>query len=211
VQGERAQALTMYALAIAAYQRLGDARGLAAVHHNMGITFRHIGQLDRADESESRAIDFAHEARNARLLLLARIGRAEVSLLRGDARLAAAAAARLASDFAESGDPVQQANALRVVGAARLVLGDFDGALTALGEGLGLATCHDAALVQAEVLRTRAELLMWRGEHRAARDDAARAIGIFNHLNAIADRDRLAQWLGETDPPRANIRHASVS
>ena len=78
VRGNREQALTMYALAIAAYQRLGEARGLAAAHHNRGITFRQIGQLERADESECRAIDFAHEAGNARLLLLARIGRAEV-------------------------------------------------------------------------------------------------------------------------------------
>jgi tetratricopeptide (TPR) repeat protein len=210
VRGEREQALTMYALAIAAYQRLGEARGLAAAHHNMGITFRHIGLLDRADESECRAIDFAHEAGNARLLLLARIGRAEVSLLRGDAKFAAVAAARLASDFAKSGDPIQQANALRVVGAARLALREYDGALAVLADGLRLAVSHDAALIEAEVLRTRAEVFSWRGDHRAARDDAARAIGIFNHLNATADRDRLAHWLGAVDPLHPHKRRDSV-
>ena len=38
---------------IAAYQRLGEARGLAAAHHNRGITFRQIGKLERADDSDA--------------------------------------------------------------------------------------------------------------------------------------------------------------
>ena len=79
-----------------------------------------------------------------------------MSLLRGDAKFAAAAATRLASDFGDSGDLIQQANALRVVGAARLALGDFDGAFAALSDGLDVAISHGAALGAGGSARGRA-------------------------------------------------------
>ncbi len=195
VRGDREQALAMYALAVAACQRLGQARGLAAAYHNMGITFRHIGLLERADEHERRAIEYALDADNAHLLWLARIGRAEISLLSGDARLAEATALRVAKEFGARSDPIQRANALRVAGAARLALGDRSGAHESLEEALSLAHGQGAALVEAEVLRTRAELCVWEGNRPAAREVARSAIRIFEKLDAREDRDRLARWL----------------
>jgi tetratricopeptide (TPR) repeat protein len=199
VRGEREQAIAMYSLAIAAYQRLGQPRGLASAYHNMAITFRHIGLLERADEYERRAIEFAMEAENPHILSLARIGRAELSLLRGDARLAEATALLVAREFASRSDPHQQANALRVVGAARTALGDLDGARRALDEGLTLAREHSAALAEAELLRARAELNCWLHDRAAARADATEAIRIFDRLAAREDSDKLARWLAAVE------------
>ncbi|MDB4878348.1 MAG: hypothetical protein JWM41_4794 [Gemmatimonadetes bacterium] len=195
VRGDRERALMMYALAIAAYQRLGQPRGLAAAYHNMAITFRHIGLLDRADEYERRAIEFARDANNPHIMALARIGRAEISLMLGDARLAAVTAWRVAGEFAERGDPIQRANALRVVGAARVALGELDGAEMVLEEGLELAQNHHAALTEAELLRSRAELRVWRADFSGALEDGKRAMDIFDRLNASADRDKLGAWV----------------
>ncbi|HEX4682116.1 MAG TPA: tetratricopeptide repeat protein [Gemmatimonadaceae bacterium] len=202
VRGERERALAMYSLAVAAYQRLGQAFGLAAAYHNMAITFRHIGLLERADDYERRAIEFALEADDARLLSLARIGRAELCLLRGDARLAEATALLVAREFASRTEPTQQANALRVAGAARTALGDLDGARRLLDEGLKLARDYGAALVEAELLRARAELSCWRHERLTARQDATAAIRIFESLDAREDGERLSRWLAavEADP-----------
>jgi len=199
VRGEREQAIAMYSLAIAAYQRLGQPRGLASAYHNMAITFRHIGLLERADEYERRAIEFAMEAENPHILSLARIGRAELSLLRGDARLAEATALLVAREFASRSDPHQQANALRVVGAARTALGDLDGARRALDDGLTLAREHSAALAEAELLRARAELNCWLHDRAAARADASEAIRIFDRLAAREDSDKLARWLAAVE------------
>jgi tetratricopeptide (TPR) repeat protein len=199
IRSEREQALAMYTLAVAAYQKLGQPRGLAVAYHNMAITFRHIGLLERADECECRAIEFAREAQNGHLLLLARIGRAEISLLSGDARFAEASAMFVAREFAQRGDPIQEAHALRVAGAARIALGDYDGAALVLEDGLRVAVDSGAALIQAELLRTRAQLHVWRSRREAAIDDARRAIAIFDRLNAAADRESLACWLANLE------------
>jgi tetratricopeptide (TPR) repeat protein len=199
IRGERELALSMYTIAVAAYQRLGQPRGLAVAYHNMAITFRHIGLLERADDCECRAIEFAREAESRHLLALARIGRAELSLLSGDARFAEAAAVLVAREFADRDEPIQQANALRVVGAARLAYGNFDGAASALDEGLMLAAASGASLVEAELLRTRAELHVWQGRKGEAADAARRAIGIFERMNAAADCERLSCWLANLE------------
>jgi tetratricopeptide (TPR) repeat protein len=199
VRGERDRALAMYALAIAAYQHLGQPRGLAHAYHNMGITFRQSGMLDRADEHERRAIEYALDAENPHLLSLARIGRAEISLLRGDARLAEATATIVAREFAGRSDPIQQANALRVVGAARLALADRAGARDALGTALDLARGQGGALIEAEILRTGAELDAAEGDLRRARASAADAVAIFERLDARDDQERLRTWIARLD------------
>jgi tetratricopeptide (TPR) repeat protein len=205
VRGDRERALAMYALAATACQRLGQPRGLAAAYHNMGITFRHLGLLERADEHERRAIEYALDANNAPLLRLARIGRAEISLMSGDARLAEATALRVIKELDVRSDPIQRANALRVVGGARLALGDTAGAARALDEALLLARGQGAALVEAEVLETRAELYVREGNRTEAREVAVAAIRIFEQLEARADRARLERWLARLQSPRAAV------
>ncbi|MEP6495402.1 MAG: tetratricopeptide repeat protein [bacterium] len=200
VRGQREKALVMYALAVAAYQRLGQARGLAHAYHNMAITFRHAGLLDRADEHERRAIEFAREAPAPHVVTLARIGRAEISLLRGDARLAEATALLVARELIGVPDPIERANALRVAGAARLALGNTAGAHETLSQALALARRHGVALTEAETLRVFAELHARNGAMFEARELAGLAIRLFTRLGARRDRDSLEAWtaaLGE--------------
>jgi hypothetical protein len=206
IRGQHDRALSLYALAVTAYQRLGHTMGLAESYHNMAITFRDMKLLERADECERRAIEFAREAGNARLFALARLGRAEISLRNGDAPLAGAAARRAAADFAAIPDPIQQADALRLVGAAGLAQGNIAVARGALEAALVLARAHGDALHEAETLQVRAELGMVTGDIVGARDDARIAMGIFERLDAVHERDALARWIEEHEPewPRAN-------
>jgi tetratricopeptide (TPR) repeat protein len=197
VRGERDQALSMYALAVAAYQRLGQARGLAHAYHNMAITFRDVGLLDRADEHERRAIEFAREAEIPHVADLARIGRAEISLLRGDARLAEVSALLVARELAGRPDPIEEANALRVAGSARLALGDADGAQHTLTQALGLARMHGAALTEAETLRALAVLHAYNNDLFEARELAMLSMSIFARLGATRDHEALARWLAD--------------
>jgi tetratricopeptide (TPR) repeat protein len=195
VRGQREQALALYVLALAAYQGLGHALGLAESSHNMAITFRQLGQLTRADECERRAIELAREAGSIRLLALASVGRAEISLVQGDVRLAEAAAMRAVGQFAAIPDPIQQCGALRVVGEARLAQGRPEAAKRVLDEALDLARAHGAALDEAEILRVRATERLSAGDTEAARSDASAAIAIFSRLNAGDERSTLERWL----------------
>ena len=195
VQGRRAEAIANYQLAAAAHQRMGSARGLAECYHNMAITFRDLSQLDNADELEQRCVEFARDLPDPRLVALARLGRAEIALRRGDAALAEASARRVARDFANGGDPVREADALRLAGVACTTLGRFDDARQLLDEAVDRTRQHGALLNQAESLRARAELSAAVGRLDDARTDAASALRLFEELRAIDDAAKLTRWI----------------
>ena len=197
VRGRREAALGLYQLAIPAYQRMGNPLGLAESFHNMAITFRDAEQLDRADEYERRAIEFASEARSPRLTALARLGRAELWMRRGDARLAEASARYVARAFAELQDPIREADALRLAGVASQALGELDEARDALDAAVSLAREHGHALNEAESLMARAKLHEARDDREAARADGELALTIFARLGATAEQEALGSWLSE--------------
>ena len=206
VRGRRDDALALYQLAIPAYQRLGDAQGLATSYHNMAISYRDMaissrdaGKLEEADEAERRAIEYAHTVGDARLVAIARVGRAELSLHRGDAELAAAGAGHAARALAGIREPVGEANALLVAGKANVRLGRLAEAQTALDRALALAHDHGNALIKAEALCARAELAETTGALERAREDAAAALRIYVQLDAAEERDRLKAWLARLE------------
>ena len=199
VRGRREAALSLYQLAIPAYQRLGNPLGLAESFHNMAITYRDSDQLDEADEYERRAIEFAGEARSPRLTALARLGRAELSLRRGDPKLAEASARYVARAFAELHDPIREADAMRLAGLAGLELGQLEEATAALDTAVHLAREHGHALNEAESLAARGKLRARVGDRAGARADGELAIVIFARLAATAERDAVAEWLASLD------------
>lgn len=194
IRGRRDEALALYQLAIPAYQRLGNVAGLAQTLHNMAISFRHLGQLDRAGEYEARAIGYAIECSNAALLALAWLERAELFLQGGDPALAEVGAQRAASQFTKVPDPIREADALRVLGAARMDLGRLGDAESTLDRSLALARTHGSRLVEGETLRVRAACFHRRGDGDAARRELATAIGIFGELGAQEQRNEAVEW-----------------
>jgi tetratricopeptide (TPR) repeat protein len=154
VRGRRVDALVMYQLAVPAYQRLGNTRGLAESYHNMAISYRDLGELQRADECEQQAIEFARAVPAARLAALARIGWAELALRRGDSAEAAAALERASGFAARHANPLLEGETLRAraqLAAARGMMAEarqHAEAALALFERAGATTEH-------------AELLAW--------------------------------------------------
>jgi tetratricopeptide (TPR) repeat protein len=163
----------------------------------MAISFRDLGQLDRADECERRAIEFARQGGSAPLVLLARLGRAEVCLRAGDATLAEVRAREARRGFAALGDAINQADALRTIGASLTAQGRFEAASEALDTALALARTHHSVLHEAETLRARAELRARSGDEGLAETDARAALAIFERLGAVHEVDALRRWLDE--------------
>jgi tetratricopeptide (TPR) repeat protein len=195
IRGRHEMALGLYQLAIPAYQRLGNQLGLSMSYHNMALSYRDLGALDRAEECERLATEFAREAADDRALAMAQLGRAELLLRRGDPAFAEASARRVAGTFARLPDPVRQSDALRVVGVSASALGKLAEARQALDEAVHLARAHGGALNEAEALRARAELRVACHELPAGRADAAEAARIFARLNASRELESLGQWL----------------
>lgn len=194
IRGRRDEALALYQLAIPAYQRLGSVAGLARSLHNMAISFRHLGQFERAAEYARRAIGYATESANEPLVALVWLERAELSLQSGDAALAEVGAARAAAQFERVPDPIRQADAFRVVGAARLALGHVRDAEEALARALTTAREHGSRLVEGETLCVLANCLVRRGDLDGGQREIARAIAIFTELGAAEQRAEAMAW-----------------
>lgn len=203
IRSKHEDALGLYAIALPAYQRLGNVNGLAESYHNAAIALRKLHRLQEADDHELRAADFARQARNHHLVALILVGRAEISLVRGDAALAEATALRAANDLAAIPDPVRQADAIRLCGTARMALGKVNAAAEALDRAVDLATLHGNALIEAESRWARAQAHVARGQREAAIRDAERAASIFGQLDAPTELSMVSSWLAAQRRPLA--------
>lgn len=195
LRGERETALAHFQLAIPAYQQLGHTVGLAESCHNIAIAYRDARRLREAEEYERRALEYAQDAGSETVAAMARTGRAELSLLSGDPRLAEIGAEMAAREYRRLNDPIGEADALRLVGEARAVSGDLGAAMPTLNEAIRLAELHGAALVRAEALRARAAAHALREDFAAARMDALAAQQVFEQLGATEELARTGELL----------------
>ena len=195
IRGRYDESLARYQLAVPVYQRTGSLTGLAETHHNMALALRELAQLDAAEKQERRAIEFAREAGNGRLLAMAHVGRAELLLRRGNAVVAEAGARLGAEEYAAIPDAVGEADALRLAGAARTALGHLAAARQALDRAVDLASGHGSALIEAEARAARARLAAAEGNADGVRADVAAALALFERLGAVDDRTALERWL----------------
>jgi tetratricopeptide (TPR) repeat protein len=193
LQGRHEDALWQYRLALPMLQRLGQPRLLAEGYHNMAITFRDVGELTEADEHERRAIDYAKDAGAARVAAMGRTGRAEIALRRGDAEFAETTARLAIEELGTLGDPLNEADAHRVVGTACAAQHRNADALAAFARALEIAREHGHALNEAETLRDRVDVLLRTGARDRARLDAEAAIGLFEKLGATSECEALRE------------------
>ena len=191
LRGEHESALGHYRLAVPAYQRLGQRRGLAESYHNMAITYRDIGELEQADEYERRAMDYAAAGVAPRVAAMGLIGRAEVALRRGDPQFARGTAQRAAEELNELQDPMNEADAHRLVGTAATTLRRFREADDAFARALSIARERGHTLIEAETLRDRARGMFARGAYAEARTDAEVALALFEKLGATSEVEAL--------------------
>ena len=187
VAGVRDRALAWYGRALAAYQRLGSQRGLAETHHNLGISYRHLGFVREADAHYRRAIELAEGAGAEHVAALAETGRALLAVRAGDGALGQALAERAGERFAAAGDPVGQAEALRVHAAAARVQGRDDEAETSLAQVLAAAREHGNALLLADTQRDRGLLLRDLGRGDEARAALLESAEQYEMIGAAAE------------------------
>jgi tetratricopeptide (TPR) repeat protein len=195
IRGRHAEALALYRMAIPSYQRLGQPRGLAETYHNLAITFRDMNDVAHAEDCERRALEFARQSSDERLVARAQVGLAELQLVQGDAEYAEAAALRGAEAFARSGDTKGEADALRLAGVAATKLARYSAAHALLERAAVLASTQGYALIEAEVRRSQAELALARGDESRARTTARAALRLFEQVGAANDLAALRAWI----------------
>jgi tetratricopeptide (TPR) repeat protein len=187
VRGARDRALAWYGRALASYQRLGNVRGLAETHHNLGISYRHLGFVREADAHYQRAIALAEEALADRVAGLAETGRALLAVRAGDGPFGEALAGHAQQRFASVGDAVGEAEAVRVQAAAARADGRDDDAAERLEAALAVARARGNTLLLADVQRDRGLLFRDRGQAADARQALLESAGQYDALGAAAE------------------------
>jgi tetratricopeptide (TPR) repeat protein len=192
LKGAHDAALGSYRLALPTFRRLGKRREIAETLHNIAVSYRDLGELEEADEHERRAIDYAAEGIAPRVAAMGRIGRAEIALRRGDPHFAEGTAKHAAAALHELHDPLNEGDALRLLGAALAARGRYDEAHEAFTGALDRARERGHAILEGEILRDRAQAYLRHGDAERAQLDAERALAIFRKLGATAEVEALA-------------------
>jgi tetratricopeptide (TPR) repeat protein len=122
---------------------------------------------------------------------MGRIGRAEVALRRGDPQLAEETARRAAEKLEDLNDPLNEADAYRLVGTACTAMERFADAHASFERALNIAASRGHAIVEAEIRRDRADAFARMHDDDRARDDAVAAIAIFRMLGAVKEVEAL--------------------
>jgi tetratricopeptide (TPR) repeat protein len=185
-------AMSLYRSALISYQRLGDRRGMAETHHNLGLVFRQMERWQDAEEAEEQAVRLAEGTDDPALQALTLTGRAELYLARGELARAKQDAS-LARRLAGSGeDTVGGAEAGRLLALVALAAGDLQNALEEAEAAWSTAERHGSALLQGECAAATARVLLALGRTAEAERHRDEARELFQRLGAV-------KWLVEFD------------
>ena len=195
LRGLHAQAIGSYTLALAAFQQASLGRGIAEVFHNLGLTYREQGDLERAFENANQAVDTATASGDIGLSALARRGRAEIRILSGDIRSARRELEYAIATHRELGDVVQEAEDERVMAAILLLEGKIDEAESSLRNVIDCGATLGRPQLAADGMRDLAHLLREAGQDSEAIDIARAARAMFSQLGAEVEIDKLDKFL----------------
>jgi len=185
LQGDPRGALASYQLALAAYQQAGLVRGMAETQHNIGISWRDLGDYWRALAAADEAVRLAeHQVRDEALSAQAIAGRAELHLLQGDAELAGAELARAAAAYQRLQHSVGLAEVWRLQAGVARARSDTPGATALLSRAAELARGQGSAHTLAEIERDLGAALEANGDRAGARAARERAVGLYRRLGA---------------------------
>ena len=192
-------ALSFYRLAVANFERLAFASGLAEGWLNTTIALYDAGQFEASRDAGEHAVDAAERSGNERILGQALAARSETDVARGDVDLGRALAVR-ALDLARQHDHVMgEADALRILGMIERLRGEAGESRRLLEEALDIATHLADPWRQGEIQREVG--LLYRSVGRPADAAAAfrAAAEAFERLGAAARAEDMLELAERTE------------
>ena len=193
LRGDALGALANYQLALAAYQQAGLVRGMAETQHNIGISWRDLGDYRRALASAEEATRLAEQqVRDDALSAQAITGRAELHLLQGDIELAAAELALAAAAYQRLQHPVGLAEVWRLQAGVARAQGDLGQAARTLRQAAELARQQGSAHTLAEIERDLGGALEATHDVASARAARQRAVDLYRRLGALKAAEEVA-------------------
>ena len=193
IQDRYDAALVHYERAMASYIRLGQVRGIAQTHYNLGINYRELGFFDKAESHYRLALSYAERSGSEDVMGLAESDRGLLRVQMGDPELGRVFAQRARERFRQLTDPVREGEALRVLGMAAAAAGAAEEAEGFLGDALEIARRHGNTLLHADVQRARGKVLAGCGDLEGARAAFEDAVAQLEALGASADAEEVVR------------------
>lgn len=195
LRGEYGGAIGSYTRALAAFQNVGNERGIVLIHHNRAITYRDRKELEKAMEEADRAVEMAGNSGDLALFAQALAGRAEIRLEAGDTRLASRDINAALAQHREISDEVGEAEDLRVLGVVRKCEGNLEEAEQLLRETILRALTQHRPLLAATAGRDIAHLFVEQERFKDAVDAARTARAQFVRLGAAVEISKIDDLL----------------
>src|SRR6185503_18399825 len=196
LRGRHAEANGSWEIAAAAFDRAGLRQGIAECYHNLGITYREQGALDRAVTESDRAVREAEASGDQTLVAQALRGRAEIRVSRNELALARAELDRIKEIRRQVPDPLGEAEDRRIAASIMAAGGALEAAELALREVITALEAHGRPYLLAQATRDLAVVLRRLDRKPEAQAAARTAKAIFAQLGAEGEMRTLAsqEW-----------------
>ncbi|MGN9908343.1 tetratricopeptide repeat protein [Phytohabitans sp. LJ34] len=204
-QGHWQDYVAAHRVALDATRRLGDTRGQAHTHRNLGRAFGRLARFDEAQVHLERALDRYRACGDTVGQAHAHGNLSWVLEQRGRYADALTHAGRALDLYRAAGDKAMQANALNTVGWQHALLGDHDAALAHCEQALALLQSLGDRFGEAVTWDSVGYVHQHRGDHARAADAYRRAVDMFHEvadrLNEARTLTRLGDTQGEAGQP----------
>lgn len=196
LRGRHAEAIASWEIALAAFDRAGWRPGVAQCHHNLGLTYRDQGALDRALTEADWAVTEGEASGDQTLWALALRGRAEIRVAQGETVLARRALDEIRAIRSRVPDAADEAEDQRAMALVLTAEGELVAAEHALRDVMVRAEEHRRPQLLAEATRDLTIVLRRSGRNAEAQAAARAAQAIFARLGAEAEIRNLAsqEW-----------------
>ncbi len=187
IRGHHDTAETHYRKSLAAYETLTDPHGSAIAHHNLGMLAADKSEHQTAVGHFDACETLAEQSRDAHLVALCLLNRAEVLLALGRAAEARRDVRSAELGFEALGAHFNAADVRRVLGLCDLADGLYGQAETRLLQSRELAKMTGARLTEAEAARDLGRLYAHEGRLGEAQEALREAAQTFAVLGAAGD------------------------
>ena len=191
IQGTLDLARRHYLQSLALFREADDERGTALALHNIGMMHSDLGEWDEADEAFRDALALLEHQGNREMIANVLVNRSEVMYGRGRVQDAIAFCDHAKATYAEIGDELGRGEALKWKAHGLRLLGRHGAAVNALTEAIRIAQRTTTRLLEAEATRELARVYRADNRPREAAAAYARALAMFEALDAKRDLEEL--------------------
>ncbi len=197
-RGDLDQAQECHERSLAIYKELGDKRGIADAHNNLGLVWKSKGDQGQALEHHQRALAILEDSGDRRAIANVLNNMGGAYGLKGDLSNALECYKRSLAISEELSLTHDTVNSLINLGVIYQLKGDLEQALQFYRRGLALCEERGPRRGVALALGNLGEVYRLKGDLTRALDHYQRSLSIYEELGAKQDVARMLSNIGET-------------